>query len=347
MGALFSQEEENIFKFEIQDTGKKLEGREDVEPEIAKLLEQHENLTEVTLSGNSYGVEACAAIGDTLKGCGNLEIANFGDLFTGRLREEVVNSMTRISSGLMQCSKLQVLSLRDNAFGPDGVNSFSELLENCVSLKELEVTNCGLGPRGGELIANSLMKCENLKLEVFSAGRDRLEDPGITALSSAFQKMRSLRKISVPQNGIKTQGIVALFNSLANNELMQMIDVNDNVVNEEEAHSAVAACVQKLNYLCSLNLGDTLLGDEGATAVLESLLGTNPHIRQLTLSYNDLEDSQILDRVSELLKERSDLEFVDLKGNEFASGSINKLSEIASDLDREVELLLQSDDEED
>ncbi len=45
------------------------------------------------------------------------------------------------------------LNLSDNAFGPAGIKSFDFLLKSMSSLKTLKVTNCGLGPEGGEMIA--------------------------------------------------------------------------------------------------------------------------------------------------------------------------------------------------
>lgn len=45
------------------------------------------------------------------------------------------------------------------------------------------MTNCGLSPEGGEMIAAALLKNDKIQLTHFHAGRDRLENKGITALS--------------------------------------------------------------------------------------------------------------------------------------------------------------------
>ena len=49
------------------------------------------------------------------------------------------------------------IDLSDNAFGPDGIRAFECLLQDGKSLKILKVTNCGLGPEGGEMIAEALL----------------------------------------------------------------------------------------------------------------------------------------------------------------------------------------------
>ena len=59
------------------------------------------------------------------------------------------------------------VDLSDNAFGPDGVKAFECLLLKGKSLKVLKVTNCGLGPEGAEMIANSLMLNDDIKLTDF------------------------------------------------------------------------------------------------------------------------------------------------------------------------------------
>ena len=48
------------------------------------------------------------------------------------------------------------IDLSDHAFGPDGIRAFECLLKDDKNLKILKVTNCGLGPEGGEMIAAAL-----------------------------------------------------------------------------------------------------------------------------------------------------------------------------------------------
>ena len=50
------------------------------------------------------------------------------------------------------------IDLSDNAFGPAGIKSFDFFLREMHSLKTLKVNNCGLGPEGGEMIAEALLQ---------------------------------------------------------------------------------------------------------------------------------------------------------------------------------------------
>jgi len=102
------------------------------------------------------------------------------------------------------------------------------------SLKTLKITNCGIGPEGGELIANALRENSELKLTHFAAGRDRLENKGITAIAGVFKDMKSLEVIEVPQNGIKKDGMMALLDAfIANAETLREVYIHDNWVKTE------------------------------------------------------------------------------------------------------------------
>ena len=90
------------------------------------------------------------------------------------------------------------VDLSDNAFGPDGIKAFECLLREDKHLKVLKVSNCGLGPEGGVMIAEALGANDGLQLQTFHAGRDRLENKGITALASVFAEMKSLQELHVP-----------------------------------------------------------------------------------------------------------------------------------------------------
>ena len=117
---------------------------------------------------------------------------DLSDIFVSRLRAELPASLEVMSQALLAKQQLIRLDLSDNAFGPDGIKAFECLLSGMPSLKVLQVNNCGIGPEGGEMIAEALSKNEGLKLVHFEAGRDRLENKGITALAKVFGEMGSL-----------------------------------------------------------------------------------------------------------------------------------------------------------
>jgi Ran GTPase-activating protein 1 len=169
-------------------------------------------------------------------------------------------------------NQIEHINLSDNAFGPAGIKSFDFFLREMSSLKSLKVTNCGLGPEGGEMIANALLENKDLKLVHFSAGRDRLENKGITALSQVFKAMAgSLEFIEVPQNGIKKEGMIALLESLkANSESLREVYLHDNWI-KGEAVTKLAEFLLKSTKLTHLNFSDSTMGTDGAVLVVKAL----------------------------------------------------------------------------
>jgi len=166
----------------------------------------------ITLGGNSYGFEACEWVANTLDSAETpaLQAVDFSNIFVSRLRAELPKSLEIMATVLHKKNLIEV-DLSDNAFGPDGVRAFECLLKSGSSLKIFKVTNCGLGPEGAEMIADAMSQNADLKLTHFHAGRDRLENKGITALAKVFESQKSLHEICVPQNGIKDEGMTALF----------------------------------------------------------------------------------------------------------------------------------------
>ena len=153
----------------------------------------------LTLGGNSYGLEACTWLAEQFNSqdTPNLKSIDFSNIFVSRLRAEIPKSLEVMAIALLPKQLIEV-DLSDNAFGPDGIKAFECLLRGDKNLKVLKVSNCGLGPEGGEMIAKALALNKGLKLTHFYAGRDRLENKGITALAEVFKEMGSLELVHVP-----------------------------------------------------------------------------------------------------------------------------------------------------
>jgi Ran GTPase-activating protein 1 len=104
-------------------------------------------LESITLSGNSYGRDACDYIAELLTKKDTPLLTNvvFNDMFVGRKLDELPGSLEVLVRSLMD-KKIEQLDLSNNAFGPAGIKAFDFLLKEMASLRVLKVTNCGLGP---------------------------------------------------------------------------------------------------------------------------------------------------------------------------------------------------------
>lgn len=73
-------------------------------------------------------------------------------MFVSRLKTDIPKALMFLMDAIMD-KPIRVLNVRDNAFGPIGVESLNKFLTSCGTLKSLNVSNCGLGPRGSSMIA--------------------------------------------------------------------------------------------------------------------------------------------------------------------------------------------------
>lgn len=195
----------------------------------------------LNLDGNTLGVNAAEAIGEALKKHPEFRKALWKNLFTRRLKTEIPLALKHLGAGLISArAQLTVLDLSDNALGPNGMKGLEEFLRSpvCYTLQELYLNNCGLGPEGGRMLSEALLDLhENakkagtpLQLRIFVAGRNRLENTGAKALSKAFQTLKTLEEISMPQNSIYHPGATCLAKGFKMNRHLRVLNLNDNTL---------------------------------------------------------------------------------------------------------------------
>ncbi|KAK5850516.1 hypothetical protein PBY51_001391 [Eleginops maclovinus] len=303
--------------------GLKLDNAESVE-ELVHDIEQYHGLRALRLEGNTVGVDAARAIAKALENKDQLERCYWSDMFTGRLRSEIPTALRSLGSALMTAgARLTELDLSDNAFGPDGVRGIEQLLKSpsCHSLRELRLNNCGVGIGGGKILAEALIDCHRkssahgspLRLRVFIAGRNRLENEGASALAKAFQLMGSLEEVHMPQNGINHAGVMALASAMRHNPELRVLNLNDNTFTKRGT-LAMAQALRHLRNVQVINFGDCLVRSEGAIALAAVLREGLPILKEINLSFGEITEGAAL-VVAQAVKDKPDLEKVDLNGN--------------------------------
>ncbi|KAL7869151.1 hypothetical protein AOLI_G00131390 [Acnodon oligacanthus] len=333
--------------------GLKLDDEQSVE-EIAREIEQCKYLKALTLEGNTIGVEAAQAIAKALESKKELQRCHWSDMFTGRLRSEIPPALKSLGSALMTSgTRLTELDLSDNAFGPDGVKGIEGLLKSpvCHTLEELRLNNCGMGIGGGIILASALAECYKqssvagspLKLKVFIAGRNRLENDGAIALAHSFQMIGSLEEVHMPQNGISHPGITALATAMQHNLNLRVLNLNDNTFTKRGA-VAMAQALRHLRNVQVINFGDCLVRSEGAIAIAAALREGLPILKELNLSFGEISEAAAL-VVARALRDKAGLQKLDLNGNCLGDDGCEALKEVWESVNRADVLGSLSDDE--
>jgi Ran GTPase-activating protein 1 len=345
----------------------KITTADDAKP-IIDSIHANASATSITLSGNTFGTAACAAIADALASLKSLRSANLSDIFTTRLQTEVPPSIAEFTKALTGNTAFEELNLSDNAVGKDGVAAFISLFKTNPDLKHLHINNCGLGSRGATVLARGLVASQGfsdehvrlaipslvddesvppssssspscdatvserkLALQTLVAGRNRLENIGASALARALHDVTSLTRLEIPQNGILPEGIAALSEALAKNTNLQELNLNDNTIKPAGA-VALAAALTSLPNLRRLNLGDCMLGSQGVITIAKALAsaGASRVLEVLDLSYCDIDDAAAK-VLADAVRQQPNLLRLELNGNAIKAKGLEAINEALGD----------------
>jgi Ran GTPase-activating protein 1 len=302
----------------LQSRGLKLDTRSDIEPFLKDL--DPTTIEEIHFGGNTIGVDASKALAEFLEKTTRLkasrsllphftviqttsiQIADFADIFTGRLISEIPLSLTAICDALKEKTTLVELNLSDNAFGGRSVDPMVPFLTRNRSFQVLKLNNNGLGPAGGAILAEALLESARLSkaegktsnLRTIICGRNRLEDGSAPVWAKAFAAHGMLVDVRMPQNGIRMDGIIALADGLSRCPNLQHLDLQDNTFTADGSFSGVKAWTEALRSwpaLKTLNLSDCVLSVDGEAPLLIAALstGSNPNLHTLQLQNNNLD----------------------------------------------------------
>ncbi|XP_059614438.1 ran GTPase-activating protein [Phlebotomus argentipes] len=294
--------------------------------ELTDAIDKCRNLEFLNLAGNTLGVEAAQEVGKSLKKHPEFQRALWKDSFTGRLKTEIPIALQSMGRGIIDAgAHLTVFDCSDNALGPNGMKGLVELFSSaaCFSLQELKINNCGLGIDGGKMLAKALTECLKaslktptpMKLKVFIAGRNRLENKGAEALAGFFAQVKTLEELAMPQNGIYHEGITALSAALKKNQNMQVLNLNDNTIGSKGAE-ALADAMCNMHKLREINFGDCLLKTRGATLLGEVLSDQHEALEVLTLNDNEIGPNGGLS-LAFAMANKVNLQTLQLNGNHF------------------------------
>lgn len=321
---------------------------------IVSEIEKCPSLVHFNLQGNTLGIEAAKEIGNALAKHGShLKRALWQDMFTGRLKSEIPLVLEHLSAGLNKANtRLSELDLSNNAFGPIGMQGLVKLLNSpvCYELQTLRLMNNGLGTSGAKMLANALIDNYNasckagtpFKLKIFVAGRNRLENEGIIALSKFFSLVKTMEEITIPQNGIYCKGILALTSSLLENPNLKVLDVQDNLLTPLGAE-ALAKVLPKLKNLKHLNIADCLIKSKGALAIAEAL-ENHESLQKFDVSYNEINGENGL-KLTQSMCDKTNLKEYNINGNRFGLETIEVIQKTLKESNKDKTLGSFSGDE--
>ncbi|EPX72814.1 ran GAP Rna1 [Schizosaccharomyces octosporus yFS286] len=352
-------------RFSIEGRTLKLDKitKEDEENVFSAFIKD-DDIKEIVLSGNTIGPEAAKWLAEIIVKKKNLEVAEFSDIFTGRVKDEIPEALRCLLQALLQCPKVNTVRLSDNAFGPTAQEPLIHFISNHKPLEHLYLHNNGLGPEAGSKIARALQALADVKKQTQAAplksvicGRNRLENGSMKDWAAAVRAHSGLHTVKMVQNGIRPEGIEQLLvEGLAYCSELRILDLQDNTFTHQGS-SALALSLSKWPQLRELGLNDCLLSNHGAIAIVDSLSNQETiSLQTLRLQYNEIEVDSVRALKSVIEEKIPDIYFLELNGNRFSEEDdvVDELRELFSsrgrgeldELDDMEELTDEEDDEE-
>jgi Ran GTPase-activating protein 1 len=179
------------------------------------------------------------------------QIAHFTNTFTSWLITEIPLALGALCDALKSHTSLYELNLSDNAFGGRSVDPIVPFLTHNRSFAVFKLNNNGLGPAGGKVIADALRESARLStqegkentLRTVTCGWDRLEGGSATAWADAIAAHGTLEHVSLPQNGIRQEGMIAL----ARGPKLRVLEIVDNAMNIDDGMEGTQAFADALS----------------------------------------------------------------------------------------------------
>ncbi|KAF2405204.1 ran GTPase activating protein 1 [Trichodelitschia bisporula] len=310
--------------FSLEGKGLKLDTAEDIAPHIES-LKDNTDVEEVHFLGNTLGIGASQALAEVLKTNKNLKVANFADVFTGRLLAEIPLALDALLQALLTLPDLHTVNLSDNAFGLNTQAPLVSFLSEHTPLEHLILNNNGLGPHAGILIADALTRLAAKKKEAGAAplrtvvcGRNRLENGSMEAWARAYAAHSDVTHIKMVQNGIRQEGVSHLLKvGLKEARGLRVLDLQDNTFTAMGAR-ALSDIIHEWEELRELGVGDCLLSARGGRMLGEALqAGKNSNLEVLRLQFNDIDAKGLKSLVTAADDHLPNLRRVELNGNKF------------------------------
>jgi hypothetical protein len=119
------------------------------------------------------------------------------------------------------------------------------------SIRELDLSNCGLHATGIGLLTQVLLDLENraegVKLSWLILDGNELGDIGMGVLASFLRLSKEIEGLQVRNVGVSEQGVSELVAGLVTNRSLKLLDVRSNGLVDVEAASIAISGVQRFN----------------------------------------------------------------------------------------------------
>ncbi|CAM4733630.1 unnamed protein product [Leuciscus chuanchicus] len=199
-------------------------------------------------------------------------------------------------------SHLRELDLSGNIITESEIKQLSDLLEHPqCKLEKLGLRSCNISD-GGCADLSSALRSNPSHLRELDLSKNNITASGVMQISDLLEHPQcKLEKLGLRSCDISDRGYTVLSSALRSNPSLRELDLSENNINELGVKMLSALLADPQSKLEKLELRSCNISD-GGCAVLSSALRSNPSLRELDLSRNNITDSK-LKKISPLLED--------------------------------------------
>eukprot|EP01062_Namystynia_karyoxenos_P003220 TRINITY_DN11138_c0_g1_i1.p1 TRINITY_DN11138_c0_g1~~TRINITY_DN11138_c0_g1_i1.p1 ORF type:complete len:463 (+),score=136.48 TRINITY_DN11138_c0_g1_i1:45-1433(+) len=290
--------------------------------------ESLEEVTEVSLSEATLGMEGCAMLSEWISGGCMPDLENL-DLSCSDVGAEGARVLAR--SLLKGAPRLEVLRL-DGAFRQEegALESLAELMNDAPRLRELSMFSCYIDDVGALVLAQGLVNSRSL--QQLHLDWNAIGPEGAAALAEAMRGNSALRRLDLTQNRVVDVGACTLLGMLPRCPRLQHLGLGGNGI-----RSLAAAPQDSLSSpgLRTLVLSDNHLNVPGAAGLAKLLPGSRG-LTALYLANNQLGDDGTCVLLAALTEHQSTVRCVDLARNGISPAGAAHVADCVADDDCQI-----------
>ncbi|XP_042517985.1 RAN GTPase-activating protein 2-like isoform X2 [Macadamia integrifolia] len=271
--------------FDISGGRRDFIDEQEAEEVFRPLKEQGNSYTKICFSNRSFGIGAARIVEPILVSLKDQLIeVDLSDFIAGRPEEEALEVMNIFSSALEGCV-LKSLNLSNNALGEKGVRAFAALLKSQSSLEQLYLMNDGISEEAARAVCELIPSTEKLKVLHFH--NNMTGDEGAIAISEVVRRSPVLEDFRCSSTRVDSEGGCALAEALGTCTHLEKLDLRDNMFGVD-AGVALSKSFSGHAGLREVYLSYLNLENEGATALANALKESATSLEILDLAGNDI-----------------------------------------------------------
>ncbi|KAI7790768.1 hypothetical protein IRJ41_000684 [Triplophysa rosa] len=271
-------------------------------PALANVLGSGSNLQEINMSNNSLQDSGVKLLCDgimkqTNKKKSELEILRFSNC---DLTEESCSALASALS--LDSSSLKELDLSNNDLQDSGIERLSEGLKNNCKLQILSVSECSIGEEGYKSLCSAVRSNPSHLIDLDLRGND----PGETGVKLIYQLLQdhkcSLKTVRFLTSDAAVKAFEYLKKVLHKNPLLnRKLNLSKCKLEESRVKQICELLKDKHCRINTLILSNSNITAGGCADLMSAFKSKPSHLTQLDMSGNKLEDSGMM-KISDLLE---------------------------------------------